>query len=1026
VASTAVIDRRRRIAEFDVREVTAPSIDVAPDGRRIVLDILGHIYTLGINGGVAHAVSSGMAWDTEPRVSPDGAQIVFVSDRDGGGRNLWVMRADGRDIRQLTHETFAAYHSPVWMRDGHSVVVHRQFLSDTGEVDELWRVSAGTGTGVRIATSRPYTIAPTTALATEDVYYCAAGAFRKYWQIDKIQLGDQAIAPSTEVTGDSLASSFAPRLSPDGRYLAFVRRADTTMTLWLRQLADGAERALLTHLGPPAAGWRATEIAVPSYAFLPGSGELIVAWDGHLARVDLRTGTRHQLPFRAHIRRPLAASYRVPRRVGTGPVPVTTWRWPAVAPDGRQAVFSAIGRLWTTAVSGDRPRPLANTGGRQYMPSFSADSRWLAFVTWADDSASSVVIASRDGTDARWLTTTRAVYANPAWSPDGSRLVFARAPLSLDHRPDDNRIELVWISRDGGPEHVITTAQTIGYRNYPVPVFSADGQRVLFMQPDGTGAALLSVRLDGTHRTLRLRLRTPPMELIPTSDERTVALVWREQVWVAPVPPDTADVLDLDLNAARSSAFRVSSLGGIHVGWQGPEIVTWASADGVYRYDLADHTTRRLAIASFTVPRPVPSGTIAFVNARVIPEGGPVLERGTIVIRNDRIVAVGPAARVPVPSSAHVFSGEGLTVMPGLIDVHDHIHLGDPEQTPERLWKSAADLAYGVTTSYDPSARTADVFTEAEMTAAGTLLGPRVYSSGQVIRGIRRIEMEFLDIATLEDARAIVRHRARAGAIMVKEYLQPRRDQRQWLVQAAREQGVLITAEGASDMALDLSMAVDGYPAFEHALPGPLYEDVTTLLRRTQTSYTPTLLANGYTISPIPRNYVTDTGVLSSFGNPKAYFLALYWSGQQTTYMHLARGIPLAPCSTSGGAEFDPATHFPGAPSAAKTLADAGVSIAVGAHGECPGLGTHWELWTLRMGGMSNEEALEAGTINGARKIGLSGDLGSIERGKLADLVVLTANPLERIENTTKIRYVVQGGVVYAADSLKQIWPTPD
>ncbi len=106
-----------------------------------------------------------------------------------------------------------------------------------------------------------------------------------------------------------------------------------------------------------------------------------------------------------------------------------------------------------------------------------------------------------------------------------------------------------------------------------------------------------------------------------------------------------------------------------------------------------------------------------------------------------------------------------------------------------------------------------------------------------------------------------------------------------------------------------------------------------------------------------------------------------------------------------------------------KDLVEAGGRTGIGSHGQLQGLGYHWELWALQSGGMSNHDALRVATLMGAEAIGLGGDLGSIEGGKLADLVVLEANPLDDIRNTNTVRYVMKNGRLYDGNTLDEIWP---
>ncbi len=215
------------------------------------------------------------------------------------------------------------------------------------------------------------------------------------------------------------------------------------------------------------------------------------------------------------------------------------------------------------------------------------------------------------------------------------------------------------------------------------------------------------------------------------------------------------------------------------------------------------------------------------------------------------------------------------------------------------------------------------------------------------------------------------------------------------------------TTEGGRDLALDMTHAIDGFHGNEHSFPvTPLYDDVVQLFARTRTAYTPTLLVQYG--GPIAEEYFyTRTDI---HDDPK---LNRFYPHNRLDEMLRRRGIWVRMDEFS----FDEA-----AADAAK-VKRAGGLVGVGAHGQLQGLGYHWEMWTFAMGGMTPREVLEAATIDGAHIIGIHQDLGSLEVGKLADLVVLSANPLDDIENTNTIELVMKNGELYDGDTLNQIWP---
>src|SRR5688500_13267974 len=140
----------RREIPLDVRSGTWLSVDVSPDGQRLLFDLLGDIYELPIAGGEARALTSGMAWDMQPRYSPDGTQIAFTSDR-GGGDNVWLMAANGTSTRQISKEDFRLLNNPVWHPSGRYLAARKHFTTRRSlGTGEIWLYDINGGEGVQV------------------------------------------------------------------------------------------------------------------------------------------------------------------------------------------------------------------------------------------------------------------------------------------------------------------------------------------------------------------------------------------------------------------------------------------------------------------------------------------------------------------------------------------------------------------------------------------------------------------------------------------------------------------------------------------------------------------------------------------------------------------------------------------------------------------------------------------------------------------------------------------------------------
>jgi imidazolonepropionase-like amidohydrolase len=685
----------------------------------------------------------------------------------------------------------------------------------------------------------------------------------------------------------------------------------------------------------------------------------------------------------------------------------------ATTPDGRALVYSALGRLYRKELPGGEPRRLTSDEQIELSPAFSRDGTSLVYATWSDERKGRIRIAKADGSGARDLVEVPGHYTEPSFSPDGTQVVYRRTRGDSVRGPEfgtEPGIYLVPVA-GGSPRRLRESGLS--------PRFSADGKRVTYVERRGEKTVLASMGIDaveGAREIVHIESENA-VDFVPSPDNRWVAFIERYKVLVAPFPR-TGRAVSLGPGATALPVAELSTEAGFGLHWSGdsrkvmwtlgPELLS-ASLDAVFDFGaekaVKPAKPERLAIG-FTVPSDVPAGSIALVGARVVTlsERGEeaVIEDGTIVVEGNRIEAVGPSRSVRAPEGARRIDATGKTIIPGIIDVHAHVGSENDGIPAEQSWPLVANLAYGVTTSHDPSNNTEMVFSTAEMIRAGKKLGPRLYSTGTILYGA---ETPFkAAIETYEDALAHLKRLKAVGAFSVKSYNQQRRDVRQMIVKAARELEMMVVPEGGSLLYMDETFVFDGHTGLEHSLPVPnLYRDVVQLFARSHTGYTPTLIV-GY-------------GGLS--GEYYWYQHENVWEKEQLL-QYVPREIVDARSRRRTMAEEDDFNHVL-ISRGAKGIVDAGGRVQLGAHGQLQGLGAHWELWMLQQGGMTPLEALRAATLEGARYLGLDEELGSIEVGKLADLVVLNGNPLEDIRKTEEVSQVMMNGRLFDAATMTEV-----
>ncbi len=1032
-----------------IRGDRATWMGLSVHGQTYVTDILGDLWVGSLVGGPLKNIRRGPAWDTEARFSPDGSRVVFTSDADGN-EQLWIFDVKTGESRQLTHEEEARITDAVWDPSGEWVVARRRTV-DTRSigVTELWQYHVPTGKGQRITSLDQHPHAGEISLDSRYIYFSSrygrfdydgnpvAGLWRVV-RIDRWTGREQAVV-------DGVGSAVRPLVHADGRRLLFVSRDRTKTLLEMVDLETGRRKVIWDGLHHDQMEGFALHSNYPRFDWIPGEEAVLVWAQGQLFRVGLGGETQPvAFSFEGtwdfhHVSRPVR---KIPDTVRARVI-----RWPTERPGGKELAFSAMGVLWVRKADGTIARVSPGTG---YSPSWSSDGSQLLWTEWKDCSAdwSAACGGSLYVTPTKSLARLAPVgpvlaagpdklpagteriplegqLLNPTLSGDGQSLVVMRGRSSMG-APDlgnEGWLEIVSIRREKKGWGKPTVVATTGFRGNPERgtrlwihadrVYWFEGVPAEGRAPEST--VLRSARLDGKDPQEHLRLDGAD-EVVLSPDLRRVAYKEQHQVWVAAVPPHPLGIKVAELPRRKVTTvvgdWIEFSPDGSRLSWMvGPERQEIRLAD-LNLLDEAPLPEVRSERVELQGQRRVGGEKVAWTHGTVLTMNGSweVCSDCTVLVDGGRIRGVTPGGAVP--DGYRVEDAKGKVLMPGLIDAHAHLHYTAGDVLPEQEWRYLTALDFGVTTVHDPSAGTDLVFTQAERVAAGMMEGPRVYSTGFVLYGA--LSNQGARTPDREAARAHVQRLANLGATSVKVYQQSRRDQRQWYAEACRDLGVDCVCEGGGDIWMNLGMVADGMQAVEHALPlAPLSPDVVDFYAASRglwakdtekptvgTAYTPTLLvAYGgvtgehwfYQHEDPLKGPVSDR-LLRHF--PRRMLDARAWR------------LPL----TAHDGDWN---HQQVARDAAE-LARKGVLVTLGAHGQLQGLGVHWELWALAgPGAMSPMEALAAGTIQGARYLGLDTELGSIETGKLADFIVLNADPREDIRNTVQIDHVVHDGRIW-------------
>jgi imidazolonepropionase-like amidohydrolase/Tol biopolymer transport system component len=1042
-----------RTVRFTTDQGTWMSVDVSPDGSRLLFDHLGDIYTVPITGGKGTRIIGGNSIDAQPRFSPDGRSIVFTSDRNGT-EGTWIADADGRRPRLIS----PGGHYPDWSPDGRVIITANRLVDVRG------------GSGIQIP---GFGTAPS---------FTADG--RYVW----FQVGTSQAARYDRQTGTigyrtALAGLvMRPLVSPDGKQLAYFTRFEGKSALVVRDLESGAERWIAVGLQPeagsppppafvppppgaPPAGGRggpppASGVGpLPSSSWTPDGTAIVTSAGGKLWRIDVPSGRRTEIPISVDVEQSLGTLVKGTVSL-TDSVTVREIRDPALSPDGKRVAFSAIGDVWVMDLPSGAPRRLTNTVAFESAPAWAPDGQSVVYATWIDGEGGDIHRVSAAGGPTTNLTRAPAMYSRLNFTPDGSRLVFARAPrFARTARVDETapaqqaelNLELRWISPAGGQQHPIVMVTDVGAMPLGgFPHFTADTSRVFFHDEGG----LQSVRWDGSDRKIVLANAAPQTLLAPDGSHVLSRAGRRGHIYLFEIPR-LADSLVIDPTIATPPVpvRRLTRAGGDFPSWSrdGSKAV-WSNGSTLYVYDVAQgdratadslasaasrptagppaagaqppaagDTTRRPGAAADSATRwapafdatshgvrivsvaDKPAGSIVLRGARVITmKDREVIENADVVVTGNRIAAVGRRGSVAIPSGARTVDVGGKTILPGYVDVHANV--GAPTQVHRTMLPQYfANLAYGVTTLRDPQTAATDIFTYADRLATGDIPGPRLFATGPTVLD------SALRVMTMAEGRTFIPSYANAYRPgTVRGDVNAQRADRQRFLNVARELGLTAVAAGTSDFKRSLAVVLDGYADHQGAYEVfPLHHDAAKLIAESGLTYTPIL--TGRVGNRNASEFLLATE--APHNDPR---LRQFYYHRDLDRQARGRGTWTVP-------EEYP---FEDVARGAANIAAAGGKVAVGTNGRMQGLGVHWDMWLLARGGMPAHDILRAATLNGADAIGIGAQVGSIEVGKLADLQVLDRNPLTDLRNTNSVKYVMMNGRLYDAATMDQVAPT--